>query len=151
MVSKKLAWSPGGRGLVPVRAFLSSVITGNRTGGLRGPAIKTSFNQFSENRHAAAPARFSCALRHNGFFCHTRKLRSREIDAPLAPNLPSAFLAGDPRIVRMFADFEAEERACHVRTGFFPIMHVIAVRCSLVETHPGLPRARKAAVLRLNA
>lgn len=64
-----------------------------------------------------------------------------EIDALLAPNPPRAFLDGDPRIERIFPDFEAAERDYHRRTGFFPIMHVIAVRASLAEAHPDLPRA----------
>jgi 4,5-dihydroxyphthalate decarboxylase len=64
-----------------------------------------------------------------------------EIDALLAPNPPKAFLAGDPRITRILKDFGAEERAYHARTGFFPIMHLIAVRKSIVEANPDLPRA----------
>jgi len=63
------------------------------------------------------------------------------VDALLAPNPPRAFLDGDPRIVRIIPDFAAEEEAYHRRTGFFPIMHLIAVRKSLVADHPGLPRA----------
>lgn len=62
------------------------------------------------------------------------------LDAILAPAPPKKFLAGDPRIERIFPDFEAAERDYHARTGFFPIMHVAAVRKSLVEKHPALPR-----------
>jgi len=61
-----------------------------------------------------------------------------EIDALLAPNPPKAFLAGDPRIRRLFPDFMAAERDWHTRTGFFPIMHVVALRRSLAEAHPDL-------------
>ena len=64
-----------------------------------------------------------------------------EIDALLAPNPPRAFLDGDSRIERIFPDFEVAERDYYRRTGFFPIMHVIAVRRSLTEAHPDLPRA----------
>lgn len=63
-----------------------------------------------------------------------------EIDALLAPNPPAAFLAGDPRIERIVPDFEAAEQAYHQRTKFFPIMHVVAVRRTLCDTHPDLPR-----------
>jgi 4,5-dihydroxyphthalate decarboxylase len=62
-----------------------------------------------------------------------------EVDALLAPNPPAAFLAGDPRIERIIPDFESAEQAYHQRTGFFPIMHVIAVRRSLCDAHPDLP------------
>jgi 4,5-dihydroxyphthalate decarboxylase len=80
-----------------------------------------------------------------------------EIDGILAPNPPKAFLSGDPRIERVFPDFADAEAAWHRRTGFFPIMHVIAVRRTLAEAHPALPRAlydafcvaRDRAVLRL--
>lgn len=63
------------------------------------------------------------------------------IEAILAPNPPKAFLDGDPRIIRLFPDFEMAEREYHRRTGFFPIMHVIAVRRTLAEAHPELPGA----------
>jgi 4,5-dihydroxyphthalate decarboxylase len=63
------------------------------------------------------------------------------LDGLLAPNPPKAFLAGDPRIERVFPDFAAAEADWHRRTGFFPIMHVIAVRRTLAEAHPHLPRA----------
>jgi 4,5-dihydroxyphthalate decarboxylase len=64
-----------------------------------------------------------------------------EIDGLLAPNPPRGFMEGDPRIERVFPEFEAVERDWHRRTGFFPIMHVIALRRSLAETHPWLARA----------
>lgn len=68
-------------------------------------------------------------------------LLDNRIDALLAPNPPRAFLEGDPRIVRIFPDFAAAEADYHSRTGFFPIMHLIAVRKTLVRAHPDLPRA----------
>lgn len=66
-------------------------------------------------------------------------LLAGEIDGLLAPNPPKAFLAGDLRIERIFPDFMAAEREWHGRTGFFPIMHVVALRRSLAEAHPDLP------------
>jgi 4,5-dihydroxyphthalate decarboxylase len=68
-------------------------------------------------------------------------LLAGELDALLAPNPPRGFLAGDARIERIFPDFETAERDYHARTGFFPIMHVIAVRRSLAQDHPWLPGA----------
>lgn len=62
-----------------------------------------------------------------------------ELDALMAPNPPAAFRAGDPRIERIVPDFEAAEQDYHRRTGFFPIMHVVAVRRSLCDLHPDLP------------
>ena len=68
-----------------------------------------------------------------------------ELDALLAPAPPKAFLAGDPRIQRLFGDVEQVEREYHARTGFFPIMHLIAVRRSIAEANPELPAALMAA------
>jgi 4,5-dihydroxyphthalate decarboxylase len=64
-----------------------------------------------------------------------------QIDALLAPNPPRAFLEGHPGITRILPDFASAEESYHRRTGFFPIMHLIAVRKSLVAEHPDLPRA----------
>ncbi len=72
-------------------------------------------------------------------------LQAGEIDGLLAPKPPQAFLDGDDRFVRLFPDFEAAERAYHAKTGFFPIMHLIGVRKSLVADNPDLPRALYAA------
>ncbi|MEF3046313.1 4,5-dihydroxyphthalate decarboxylase [Pseudotabrizicola sp. L79] len=68
-------------------------------------------------------------------------LLAGEIDGLLAPNPPNAFLVGDPRIERVYPDFERVEQDWHRRTGFFPIMHVIALRRSLADAHPWLPKA----------
>ena len=64
-----------------------------------------------------------------------------EIDGLLAPKPPKAFLEGNSDLVRLFPDFEAAEQAYHRKTGFFPIMHLIGIRKTLVEEHPELPRA----------
>ena len=68
-------------------------------------------------------------------------LLAGEIDGLLAPNPPAAFLDGNAAIRRLVSDYEEVERDYHKRTGFFPIMHLIAVRKSLVAEHPWLPRA----------
>lgn len=62
------------------------------------------------------------------------------IDGLLAPKPPAAFLAGDTRIRRLVPDYETAEAEYHRRTGFFPIMHVVAIRASLIEEHPRLAR-----------
>lgn len=63
-----------------------------------------------------------------------------EIDGMLAPKPPQSFLDGDDRFVRLFPDYEAAEQEYHAKTGFFPIMHLIGVRKSLVLENPDLPR-----------
>ncbi|MGD9295486.1 MAG: 4,5-dihydroxyphthalate decarboxylase, partial [Roseobacter sp.] len=72
-------------------------------------------------------------------------LLAGEIDAVLAPNPPKAFLEGHPGILRIIPQFAEAERDYHARTGFFPIMHLIAVRKSLVDANPELAPALLAA------
>ncbi len=62
-----------------------------------------------------------------------------ELDALLSPDLPHAFLKGDKRIARLFADNKEEEVAYFKKTGIFPIMHVTLIKRELVERHPWVP------------
>jgi len=64
-----------------------------------------------------------------------------EIDGLLAPKPPKAFLDGSPDLIRLIPDFETAEQEYHRKTGFFPIMHLIGLRKSIADTHPGLARA----------
>ena len=65
-------------------------------------------------------------------------LLAGELDAVIAPTPPDGFTAGDKAVRRLFADPAAKERAYYARTGLFPIMHVIGVRRTLADEHPGL-------------
>jgi 4,5-dihydroxyphthalate decarboxylase len=42
-------------------------------------------------------------------------------------------------VARLFPDFPAAEKAWYAQTGFFPIMHALAVRRDVAEAHPWLP------------
>ena len=66
-------------------------------------------------------------------------LAEGELDAVLHPDLIEPILQGDPRVKRLFEEYQAEEEAYFKRTGIFPIMHVTAIRQELVEAHPWLP------------
>lgn len=68
-------------------------------------------------------------------------LLAGDIDGLLAPKPPQAFLDGNPELVRLIPDYEMAEMAYHHKTGFFPIMHLLAIRKSLADEHPWLPRA----------
>lgn len=68
-------------------------------------------------------------------------LLAGEIDGLLAPKPPQAFLDGNRDLVRLIPDFEMAEMAYHRKTGFFPIMHLLAIRKSIADEHPWLPRA----------
>ena len=51
-----------------------------------------------------------------------------EIDALYTPRVPRPYLAGDPRVRRLFPDARAAEESYYRRTRIFPIMHVVAIR-----------------------
>ena len=68
-------------------------------------------------------------------------LVSGELDAVIAPSPPSAFTDGDHTVARLFDDPKAAERDYYRRTGIFPIMHMIGIRRSLADAHPGLALA----------
>lgn len=48
-------------------------------------------------------------------------------------------LAGDPRVRLLFGNPRAAEAAYFKKTGIMPIMHVLAMRRSMIELHPELP------------
>jgi 4,5-dihydroxyphthalate decarboxylase len=65
-------------------------------------------------------------------------LAEGELDAVFHSDFVKPFLAGDPRVARLFSDHKAEEMAYFKRTGIFPIMHVLGLRKSLADEHPWL-------------
>ena len=64
-----------------------------------------------------------------------------ELDALLAYKPPKKFVAGDPRIARLFGDYAAREREWARRTGIFPVMHLMGIRRELAEQQPWLPQS----------
>jgi 4,5-dihydroxyphthalate decarboxylase len=66
-------------------------------------------------------------------------LAAGEIDAFFSPREPSCFSNGAPNVDRLFPDYQRVEEDYFLRTGIFPIMHLIGIRRSLVEQHPWLP------------
>ena len=55
-------------------------------------------------------------------------LLAGDLDAVLSARPPAPFIAGDPRVRRLFADYRDVELAYARKTGIFPIMHVVALR-----------------------
>ncbi len=62
-----------------------------------------------------------------------------EVDAVLHPDLIEPILNGDPRVKRLFENYQEVELDYFKRTGIFPIMHVTAIRQDLVDENPWLP------------
>ena len=68
-------------------------------------------------------------------------LEAREIDAFFIPHPPHSVMSGKAKARRLFKDTRAEELRYFRKTGYFPIMHLIGVRRSIVMQHPWLPAA----------
>jgi 4,5-dihydroxyphthalate decarboxylase len=66
-------------------------------------------------------------------------LASGEIDAVVGPRPPSCFVARSAPVDRLYPDYRSEEEAYFRATGFFPIMHCVALRKELAAAHPWLP------------
>jgi 4,5-dihydroxyphthalate decarboxylase len=59
-----------------------------------------------------------------------------EIQAYMVPRMPRPFVQGVPQVARLFQHARAEETAYYQRNGFYPIMHVLAVKPEILEAHP---------------
>ena len=78
-------------------------------------------------------------------------LAAGRLDALIAPRPPACFLDGSAPVARLWPDYRAEEIAWHKASGFFPIMHCLAVRKDVAERHPWLPVELQRAFVRARA
>ena len=74
-------------------------------------------------------------------------LAEGEIDALCTPRVPSPFVAGDPRVRRVFSDVVASEKEYYATTGIFPIMHVVVIRRDVYDRHPWVAQSLYKAML----
>ncbi|HVX55142.1 hypothetical protein [Nocardioides sp.] len=74
-----------------------------------------------------------------------------EIDALLSPRIPSSFGRGDGRVVRLFPDTVAAEKAYYAATGIFPIMHVVAIRREVYQRHRWIAQSLTKALIEAKA
>ncbi len=72
-------------------------------------------------------------------------LLAGEIDALLAYKPPKLLAKGDPRLLRLFPDYEARERDYAKRTGIFPVMHLMGIRRDVAAREPWLAMSLMAA------
>jgi 4,5-dihydroxyphthalate decarboxylase len=66
-------------------------------------------------------------------------LAEGELDAVIHPDIIKPFAEGDARVARLFPDYKSEEIRFYLKTGIFPIMHVLGIRRELIERHPWVP------------
>ena len=62
-----------------------------------------------------------------------------EIDAYINPHPPEAIMTPNQGIRRLFPEWRETTGAYFRKHGYFPIMHVLAVKRELLAYHPGLP------------
>lgn len=63
-------------------------------------------------------------------------LVSGEIDVAMCARAPACFTQRHPNIRRLFPDYLEREKAYYQRTGIFPIMHMVALKKSVLDRHP---------------
>jgi 4,5-dihydroxyphthalate decarboxylase len=71
----------------------------------------------------------------------TEMLVTGELDALYTPRVPRPYLAGDPRVRRLFPDARAAEESYYRQTQIFPIMHVVAIRREVYQRSRWLARS----------
>ena len=75
----------------------------------------------------------------------TDLLLDGDLAAVVMPHPPRALIGGDSSVRRLFPDARAAELDYYHRQGYWPIMHLVALRPETVQEHPELPRALYAA------
>jgi 4,5-dihydroxyphthalate decarboxylase len=68
-------------------------------------------------------------------------LEKSRIDAFFLPHPPDSVMSGETRARRLFPDTRKEELRYFRKYGYFPIMHVLAIRADLAAAEPWLPGA----------
>lgn len=67
-------------------------------------------------------------------------IASGEIDCAIIARPPDSFRQKHPDVVRLFPDFESIEQRYYQDTRVYPIMHVIALRKSVLDANPWVAR-----------
>jgi 4,5-dihydroxyphthalate decarboxylase len=63
-------------------------------------------------------------------------LLAGDLDGIISAREPTAFLARDPKIARLWPDYRSIEESYYRDTGVFPIMHVIVIKNEVLSRNP---------------
>jgi 4,5-dihydroxyphthalate decarboxylase len=67
-------------------------------------------------------------------------LAAGEIDCAIIARPPDCFLQGHPDVVRLYPDHQQRESRYYQQTGVWPIMHLIAMKRSILDDNPWVAR-----------
>jgi 4,5-dihydroxyphthalate decarboxylase len=67
-------------------------------------------------------------------------LRDGKVDAVIQPHPPKSMTSGAVPMRRLIDDPDAEELRYFKKYGYYPIMHILAIKKELAERNPGLPQ-----------
>ena len=67
-------------------------------------------------------------------------IASGELDCVIIARPPNSFREKHSDVVRLFPNYEALEQQYYQETRVYPIMHVIAIRKAILESHPWVAR-----------
>jgi len=68
-------------------------------------------------------------------------LLAGEIDAAIMPHPPSSLIANREGVRRLFANGRGAEETYYRKNGYWPVMHLVAIRQDVADEHPRLPLA----------
>lgn len=66
----------------------------------------------------------------------SQMLADGALDVVMAARRPSCFVAGHPKVARLYPDYRSAERDYFRKTGIFPINHGMVIRREIAEKHP---------------
>jgi 4,5-dihydroxyphthalate decarboxylase len=78
----------------------------------------------------------------------SQMLYDGELDALYTARMPSTYLKGDGKVVRLFENYEEVERNYFQETGIFPIMHVVVIRRDVYEANRWIAQSLMKAFLK---
>lgn len=68
--------------------------------------------------------------------CLSEMLLAGDVDALITAHPPECIERADPRVTRLYEDFQPVEEAYWRETGIFPIMHTVAIKRTALESYP---------------